>query len=164
MIDQLIMDIDRLTNMSFGKPKVVEKRTYEGSLSNKIEQMVQKLGSIDVKSWYIRGDAFETLGEHLNVIKDAALRVDKLQREHGNNTLGGHRLLLKRLKDILDDLVQMLDEFSNVDLRCQNRKNKRVQDFFSSSNKFVFSLKMVIKIKDLTKRMEKLENLIKSTS
>ncbi|GAU49318.1 hypothetical protein TSUD_367280 [Trifolium subterraneum] len=162
-IGQLIMDIDGLTNMSSEKPQAVEKRTDEGSLSNKIEQMVEKLGSIDVKSWYIRGDAFEMLGEHLNVIKDAALRADKLERELGIYNLGGNKLLLKRLKVILDDVVQLLDEFSTVDLRCKNKKNKRFQDFFSSSNKVVFSFKMVIKIKELTKRMENLENFIKST-
>jgi hypothetical protein len=131
-----------------------QRFTYSCKLSNKIQQLIDKMGSIDVKSWNIRGDHFQNLGENLYVIKRVVLCAEKFERKHGIYTYAV-QVWLKKLKDALDDVVHLLDQFSTQDLKKKNSRN--LQIFFSSSNHLVFSFNMSTKIKDLAKRTASLK-------
>jgi DNA replication protein DnaC len=85
-----------------------------------------------------------------------ALSADTQQKQLGNNSREV-KIWLKKLKDALDDVLHLLDDFSAEDLRRQEKKDKKFQIFFSSSNQFFFSSKMAAKVKELTKRIEGLQ-------
>ncbi|XP_043719580.1 disease resistance protein RGA2-like [Telopea speciosissima] len=75
------------------------------------------------------------------------------------------RLWLKRLKDVAYEVDDVLDEFSfeamrgKVDIR--NSKMKKVYHFFSHRNKIVFRSRMAHKIKDINKKLDKIEKDMK---
>jgi hypothetical protein len=94
------------------------------------------------------------LGENLYVIKRVVLCAEKFERKHGIYTYAV-QVWLKKLKDALDDVVHLLDQFSTQDLKKKNSRN--LQIFFSSSNHLVFSFNMSTKIKDLAKRTASLK-------
>ncbi|CAJ2655701.1 putative disease resistance protein RGA1 [Trifolium pratense] len=127
----------------------------EGLLFNTIEKLIGKLGSVVVESWNMRDDLGK-LVENMSEIKAVVLDADEQQSTNNHQV----QLWLEKLKDVLDDADDLLDDFNTEELRrkvmTDNKKAKKVRIFFSSSNQFLFSFKMVGKIKELGKRIEAL--------
>ncbi|MBA0861435.1 hypothetical protein Goshw_027807, partial [Gossypium schwendimanii] len=69
---------------------------------------------------------------------------------------------LEKLKDVLYDADDLLDDFSTEDLRKNlmsgNKLTKEVRLFFSSSNQFAYSLKMGRKIKAIKARLASIQS------
>lgn len=120
-------------------------------LSYTIDQLIKKLESMDVKA-YIRGDGVKNLVQSMHSIRTLALYAETQHKQLGTNGFEV-KIWLKKLKDALDDIMHLLNDFSTQDLRHQNKKDKKVK-IFSSLNQLAFSFKMTNKIKALTKRIK----------
>uniref|UniRef100_A0A2N9IV45 Rx N-terminal domain-containing protein n=1 Tax=Fagus sylvatica TaxID=28930 RepID=A0A2N9IV45_FAGSY len=68
---------------------------------------------------------------------------------------------LGRLKEVVFEADDLLDDFSTEALRCeamtQNKKAKKVRIFFSKSNQIAYGLKMGCKIKAIREKLDAIE-------
>ncbi|XP_048133520.1 putative disease resistance protein RGA3 [Rhodamnia argentea] len=72
------------------------------------------------------------------------------------------KLWLKRLKDVLYDVQDLLDDVATEDLRREvtpgNKMSKSVRIFFSKSNQLAQRLKVANKIQELRRTLDEIEN------
>jgi len=100
-----------------------------GMLSYTIGQLIKKLESMDVKACMRRNDV-KNLVQSMHSIRTLALYAEAQQKQLGTNSCEV-KIWLKELKDALDDIMHLLDDFSTHDLRHQNKKDKKVKIFSS---------------------------------
>ncbi|KAK2432951.1 putative disease resistance protein RGA1 [Trifolium repens] len=122
----------------------------EGLLFNMIEKLIGKLGSMALESWNMRGD-LEKLVKNMSEIKAVVLDAEEQQSTNNRQV----QLWLEKLKDALEDAEDLLDEFNTEELRRQVMKTdpKMDQIFCSFFNQLFFNFEMVLKIKELGKRI-----------
>ncbi|XWS09376.1 hypothetical protein CRYUN_Cryun40dG0080000 [Craigia yunnanensis] len=96
------------------------------------------------------------LNETVSVIK--ALLRDAEEQQRNNNHEVTDRL--GKLKDVLFDVDDLLDDFSTEALRRKimsgNEMVKEVRIFFSESHQLAYSLKMGHRVKDIRERLDKI--------
>ncbi|TQE03390.1 hypothetical protein C1H46_010955 [Malus baccata] len=130
----------------------------EGVLFNIVERIIVSLGN----------RAFQEIGsiwgvqDELNNLKETVVRLqavllDAEQKQANNNEV---KLWLESVEDAVNEADDMLDEFNTeVQQRLGNTKlSEKVRLFFSSSNRLVFELEMSHKIKDINKKLSKIES------
>ncbi|XP_056175149.1 putative disease resistance protein RGA1 [Syzygium oleosum] len=88
-----------------------------------------------------------------------AVLLDAERQQWHNNEL---KLRLKRLKDMLYELQDLLDDVATEDLRWKvtsgNKMLKAVRIFFSKSNQLAHRLKVANKIQELRKKLVRIKN------
>ncbi|KAG4396199.1 hypothetical protein GLYMA_19G135350v4 [Glycine max] len=123
-----------------------------------VESLIEKLASRAFQEASEALDVYDHLREFentLSLVKAVLLDAEKKQ-EHDHVL----REWLRQLKSVFYDAQYVLDEFECQTLRKQVLKahgtiKDEVSHFFSSSNPLVFRSKMAQKIKDVSKRLDK---------
>ncbi|KAG4915380.1 hypothetical protein JHK87_052937 [Glycine soja] len=123
-----------------------------------VESLIEKLASRAFQEASEALDVYDHLREFektLSLVK--AVLLDAEQKQEHNHEL---RQWLRQLKSVFYDAEDVLDEFECQTLRKQVLKvhgniKDEVSHFFSSSNPLVFHCKMAQKIKDCSKRLDK---------
>jgi hypothetical protein len=96
----------------------------------------------------------DNLKSTVSTIKDVLLDAEK--KAYDSSAIKGW---LERLKDVLHDADDLLDDFSTEALqRAGNKMTKEVRIFFSSSNQLAYSIKMGHRIKAIRERLNVIEN------
>ncbi|XP_030463967.2 putative disease resistance protein RGA3 [Syzygium oleosum] len=102
-------------------------------------------------------DELQSLEDTVRTIQ--AVLLDAERQQWHNNEL---KLWLKRLKDMLCELQDLLDDVATEDLRWKvtsgNKMLKAVRIFFSKSNQLAHHLKVANKIQELRKKLVRLKN------
>ncbi|KAA3456454.1 disease resistance protein RGA2-like [Gossypium australe] len=133
----------------------------EALLGAVLEEVVSKLISIAAEQISLAlgfKKDLKRLGDSLQMIK--AFFQDAEERQTKDEAV---KVWLQRLKDVAYEADDVLDEFAyeilrrKVEIRYQIRR--RVRDFCSSSNRFVFRINMANKIKDILKTLDDLNKL-----
>ncbi|KAI9087116.1 hypothetical protein K1719_030951 [Acacia pycnantha] len=95
--------------------------------------------------WHAKHDV-ETMENTVSAIRATLLDAE----EKANNSNNQVSKWLARLKDVLYDVDDLLDDFSTEALRrkimTQNKVLKEVLIFFSESNQFLYNLQMAHKL------------------
>ncbi|KAL2952637.1 hypothetical protein AAZX31_19G122400 [Glycine max] len=123
-----------------------------------VESLIAKLASRAFQEASEALDVYDHLREFektLSLVK--AVLLDAEQKQEHNHEL---QEWLRQLKSVFYDTEDVLDEFECQTLRKQVLKahgtiKDEVSHFFSSSNPLVFRCKMAQKIKDVSKRLDK---------
>ncbi|XP_056175198.1 putative disease resistance protein RGA1 [Syzygium oleosum] len=101
-------------------------------------------------------DELESLKETVQTIQAVLLDAEK-QEWHNNQV----KLWLKRLKHVLYDVQDLLDDGATEDLRRKvtsgNKMLKEVRVFFSKSNQLAYHLKVANKIQELKKKLDRIK-------
>ncbi|XP_030446171.2 putative disease resistance protein RGA3 [Syzygium oleosum] len=102
-------------------------------------------------------DELLSLEDTVQTIHAVLLDAEK-QQWHNNQV----KLWLKRLKDVLYDVQDLLDDVATEDLRWKvtsgNKMSKVVHIFFSKSNQLAYRLKVANKIQELRKKLDQVKN------
>ncbi|XP_050134583.1 putative disease resistance protein RGA3 [Malus sylvestris] len=131
----------------------------EGVLFNITERIIARLGNRAFQKiasiWGVQ-DELNKLKE--TVASFQAILLDAEQKRTSSNAI---KLWLESVEDAVYEADDVLDEFNTEVQRRQvmsdNAKlSKEVRIFFSSSNQFVFGLKMGRKIKDINERLREI--------
>lgn len=132
--------------------------TLQGSLAKEMdfiaEKVTQGLASLALEEfkllWNAKDDA-EAMKETVYAIRATLLDAEAKETNH---QVG---IWLQRLKDVLYDADDLLDELSTEALKreivTRNKMAKKVRIFFSKSNQVLFNLKMGHKMKDIRTRL-----------
>ncbi|KAI9087092.1 hypothetical protein K1719_030927 [Acacia pycnantha] len=106
--------------------------------------------------WYAKHDV-ETMKNTVSAIRATLLDAE----EKANNSNNQVSKWLARLKDVLYDADDLLDDFSTEALRrkimTQNKVLKEVLIFFSESNPFFYNLQMAHKLRELRGTLDEIE-------
>ncbi|XP_048133318.1 putative disease resistance protein RGA3 [Rhodamnia argentea] len=98
----------------------------------------------------------QSLKDTIEVIQ-AVLSDAEKQQLHNQQV----KLWLKRLKDVLYDVQDLLDDVATEDLRRKvasgNKMSKAVRVFFSKSNQLAYRLKVGNKIQELRKKLDRIK-------
>ncbi|KAF8015774.1 hypothetical protein BT93_H1340 [Corymbia citriodora subsp. variegata] len=101
-------------------------------------------------------DELQSLEGTVQTIQAVLLDAEK-QQWHNNQV----KLWLKRLKDVLYDVQDLLDDVATKDLRRKvtfgNKMLKAVRIFFSESNQLPHHLKVASKIQELRKKLDRIQ-------
>ncbi|KAK3417211.1 hypothetical protein EUGRSUZ_H02950 [Eucalyptus grandis] len=99
----------------------------------------------------------QSLEGTIQTIKVVLLDAEK-QQWHNNEL----KLRLKRLKDVMYELQDLLDDVATEDLRRKvtsgNKMSKAVRIFFSRSNQLAHCLKVGNKIQEIRKKLDQIKN------
>ncbi|KHG19991.1 Putative disease resistance RGA3 [Gossypium arboreum] len=122
-------------------------------------QLITKLSSPALSQfrlwWNLRHDIDDF--QHTVSTIDAVL-LDAAEKSVTSN----HKVWLEKLKDLLHDADDLLDDFSTEALRKDlmggNKLTKEVRLFFSSSNQFAYGFKMGREIKAIKARLDSLKS------
>ncbi|XP_030464000.1 putative disease resistance protein RGA1 [Syzygium oleosum] len=102
-------------------------------------------------------DELQSLEDTIQTIQAVLLDAEK-QQWHSNQV----KFWLNRLKDMLYDIQDLLDDVATEDLRRKvtfgNKKSKAVRVFFSKSNQLAHRLKVANKIQELRKKLDWIKN------
>ena len=127
----------------------------EGALFDLAGKVINVLGSLiaqEVKLAFGVKTDIEYLRNTVSTIQAVILDAEK-QSSHSHQI----KDWLSKLKDVLHDADDLLDDFSTEVLRQKvmsgNKMKKEVRLFFSSSNELAFSLKMGHELKAIRKRL-----------
>ncbi|KAL4600968.1 hypothetical protein ACB092_11G238200 [Castanea dentata] len=128
----------------------------EGALIKVAEGIIGQLGKLALQEivllWGVKGE-LEKLTNTVSTIEAVILDAEEQQAQKHiiKNWLG-------RLKDVLFEADDLLDDFSTEVLRrevmTKNKKAKEVRIFFSKSNQLAYGLKMGHKIKSIRERLD----------
>ncbi|XP_050284591.1 putative disease resistance protein RGA4 [Quercus robur] len=131
----------------------------EGALFDLAGKVINVLGSLiaeEVKLAFGVKTEIENLKSTVSTIQAVLLDAEK-RSSHSHQI----KDWLSKLKDVLHDADDLLDDFSTQVLRQKvmsgNRMKKEVRIFFSSSNQLAFSLKMGHEIKAISERLNAIE-------
>ncbi|KAL2326148.1 hypothetical protein Fmac_025206 [Flemingia macrophylla] len=122
----------------------------EGFLFNIIGKLIGKLVSMVGENWRMKDD-LERLIENMTDIK--AVVLDAEEQESTNHQL---QVWLDRLKDALDDVDNLLDDFSTENKKRQVMTNDCIKEVCYYFSSLFFSFKMTKRVKDIGKRLEAL--------
>ncbi|XP_060670292.1 putative disease resistance protein RGA3 isoform X2 [Ziziphus jujuba] len=130
----------------------------EAGLSSIAEGITGQLGKAAVKEiallWGVK-DELHQLEDTIKTIKSVLADAEKKQVQSEQI-----KTWLERLEDAVYEAHDLVDEFSTEDLRRQvmtgNIMAKQVRTFFSTKNQLAFRHKMGKKIRDLTKKLDKI--------
>ena len=127
----------------------------EGALFDLAGKVINVLGSLiaqEVKLAFGVKTDIECLRDTVSTIRAVILDAEK-QSSHSHQI----KYWLSKLKDVLHDADDLLDDFSTQVLRQKvmsgNKMIKEVRIFFSSSNQLAFSLKIGHEIKAIRERL-----------
>lgn len=102
-------------------------------------------------------DELQSLKDTVETIQAVVLDAEK-QRWHQHQV----KHWLKRLKDVMYDVHDLLDDVATEDLRRKvtsgNKMSKEVRVFFSKSNQLAHRLKVANKIQELRKKLDQIKN------
>ncbi|XP_059641932.1 putative disease resistance protein RGA3 [Cornus florida] len=133
------------------------KKMVDAVLSNIVTEIVKKLSSAAFQETQLLfGLKTESrrLEDTISTVK--AVLLDAQQQQHDPDNQAS--VWLKKLKEVVDDADDLLDDFSTEDLQrkvmTSNKKAKKVLIFFSSSNQLFFRLKMSHKVKAIRERLD----------
>ncbi|KAK4592346.1 hypothetical protein RGQ29_016757 [Quercus rubra] len=123
------------------------------NLAGKVLELLSPLIREEIKlACCVKAD-LENLKSTVSTIKDVLLDAEK--KADASVAVKGW---LEKLKDVLHDADDALDDFSTEALQrnvmAGNKMTKEVRIFFSSSNQLAFSLKMGHKIKAIRERLD----------
>ncbi|KAJ9158770.1 hypothetical protein P3X46_024321 [Hevea brasiliensis] len=120
------------------------------------ENLITKLTSIsseEISLVYGFKNDLRRLQTTLSTIK--AILLDAEEKQEQSNAVEDW---IKRLKDVVYDADDLLDDIATEGLRRrvegQGRIVRKVCDFFSSSNQIAFRFKMAHRIKDIRERLD----------
>ncbi|KAL0007246.1 hypothetical protein SO802_008748 [Lithocarpus litseifolius] len=127
------------------------------NLAGKVLELLSPLIREEIKlACGVKAD-LANLESTVSIIKDVLLDAEK--QAHHRAVVKGW---LEKLKDVLHDADDVLDEFSTEALQrnvmAGNKMAKEVRIFFSSSNQLAFSLKMGHKIKAIRETLDVIKN------
>ncbi|XP_050284568.1 putative disease resistance protein RGA4 [Quercus robur] len=132
----------------------------EGALFDLAKKVLEVVGSLalqEIKLAHGVKAELENLKSTVSTIKDVLLDAEK---KAGDSV--AVKGWLEKLKDVLHDADDVLDDFSTEALQHKmmagNKMTKEVRIFFSSSNQLAFSLKMGHRIKATRKRLDVITN------
>ncbi|XP_050282908.1 putative disease resistance protein RGA4 isoform X2 [Quercus robur] len=132
----------------------------EGALFDLAKKVLEVVGSLalqEIKLAHGVKAELENLKSTVSTIKDVLLDAEK---KAGDSV--AVKCWLEKLKDVLHDADDVLDDFSTEALQHKmmagNKMTKEVRIFFSSSNQLAFSLKMGHRIKATRKRLDVIKN------
>ncbi|XP_030518612.2 putative disease resistance protein RGA3 [Rhodamnia argentea] len=127
------------------------------SLAAEIAQPVGSSASQKIRLLY--GAKDELLSLETSVQSIQALLLDAEKQQWQNDQV---KLWLKRLKAVLYDIQDLLDDVATEDLRRKvtsgNKTWKEVRFFFSKSNQLALRLKVANKIEELKKKLDGIKN------
>ncbi|XP_039171698.1 putative disease resistance protein RGA4 [Eucalyptus grandis] len=131
----------------------------EAVLFNLATEILKLAGSITYsKSGLVCGvrDELDNLKDTVETIRDVLLDAEK-KRWHSNQVENW----LRKLKDVLYDVQDLLDDVATEDLRREvtpgNKIWKAVRIFFSKSNQLAYRLKVANEIQELWRRLDKIK-------
>ena len=141
-------------------PERKTKKMAEGALFDLAKKVLEVVGSLalqEIKLAHgVKAD-LENLKSTVSTIKDVLLDAEK---KAGDSV--AVKGWLEKLKDVLRDADDVLDDFSTEALQRKmmagNKMTKEVRIFFSSSNQLAFSLKMGRRIKATRERLDVITN------
>ncbi|XP_028799849.1 putative disease resistance protein RGA4 [Neltuma alba] len=120
----------------------------------------QGLTSLALEQFKLLWSAKHDVESMKNTIR--AIRATLLDAEASANDSHEVRLWLERLKDVLYDADDLLDDLSTEALRrgimTGNKVAKKVRIFFSKSNQVVFNFKMAYKLREVRGRLDEIDN------
>ncbi|KAK4285501.1 hypothetical protein QN277_002192 [Acacia crassicarpa] len=125
------------------------------------ESVLQGLASLALKEFKLLRNAKHDVERMKNTVR--AIRATLLDAEEKANN-SNHQVSnwLARLKDVLYDADDLLDDLSAEALRrkimTQNKVAKKVRIFFSESNQLAYNLKMAHKLRELWETLDEIEN------
>ncbi|KAI6693464.1 hypothetical protein NL676_021174 [Syzygium grande] len=112
---------------------------------------------IQLLCWQDAKDELQSLDGTIQTIRAVLLDAEK-QQWHNNQV----KLWLGRLKDVLYDVQDLLDDVATEDLRRKvtsgNKMSKAVRVFFSKSNQLAHRLRVANQIQELRKTLDVIEN------
>ncbi|KAF3436956.1 hypothetical protein FNV43_RR19709 [Rhamnella rubrinervis] len=128
----------------------------ESILSSIAEGIIGQLGNAAVKEigslWGVE-DELDQLEDTITTIKGVLAHAEK-QQTHNDQI----RIWLQRLEDVVYEADDLVDGFSTEGLRQQvmsgSKMLKQVRTFCSPSNQFIFRHKMVLRIRDIRKKLD----------
>ncbi|KAG6768931.1 hypothetical protein POTOM_024543 [Populus tomentosa] len=130
----------------------------EGVLFSIVEEIIKKLGTLaaqDVALWWGLKDQLRKLNDTVTKIKAMIPDAEARKQNHEIEDW------LKKLQEAVYDVEDVLDNFSTQVLRKQLTSgigvSREVCASFSRSNKFVYGLRMVHKVKALRERLDGIE-------
>ncbi|RVW19957.1 putative disease resistance protein RGA4 [Vitis vinifera] len=118
-----------------------------------IDGILTKLASLTTQEISIYGVP-EELSDKLTTVKNVLLDAEEKQEK-----TGAVKDWVKRLKDVVYDADDLLDDFATHQLQ-RGGVASQVCDFFSSSNQLVFRFKMSNRLRNIKEGVDKIENLI----
>ncbi|KAI6693465.1 hypothetical protein NL676_021175 [Syzygium grande] len=131
----------------------------EAVLFNLATDILKLAGSITLSEiQLVRGarDELDSLKDTIETIRAVLLDAEK-QQWHNNQV----KLWLARLKDVLYDVQDLLDDVATEDLRRKvtpgNKMSKAVRVFFSKSNQPAHRRKVAKEIQELRKRLDRIK-------
>ncbi|XP_034679608.1 putative disease resistance protein RGA4 isoform X2 [Vitis riparia] len=120
---------------------------------NIIADVLTKLGSLafrQIGSAFGVAKELTKLTEKLDAIRGVLVDAEKRQEESD-----GVKAWVRRLKDVVYDADDLLDDFETLQLQ-RGGVARQVSDFFSSSNQLVFRCKMSHRLKDIKERIDEI--------
>jgi hypothetical protein len=134
-----------------------KKKMAEGVLFDLAGKVLEVAGSFALQEIKLASGVkadLDNLKSTVSTIKAVLLDAEK-KASHSSAIKGW----LERLKDVLHDADDLLDDFSTEALqRAGNKMTKEVRIFFSSSNQLAYSIKMGHRIKAIRERLNVIEN------
>ncbi|RVX02816.1 putative disease resistance protein RGA3 [Vitis vinifera] len=124
------------------------------------ENLLMKLGSAvfhEIGLMYGVGGELRKLKEKLSTV--GAVLLDAEEKQESSHAVADW---VRRLKDVVYDADDLLDDFATEDLRRKTDDRGRfaaqVSDFFSPSNQLAFRFKMAHGIKAIRERLDDIAN------
>ncbi|KAI6693456.1 hypothetical protein NL676_021166 [Syzygium grande] len=131
----------------------------EAVLFNLATDILKLAGSITLSEiQLVRGarDELDSLKDTIETVRAVLLDAEK-QQWHNNQV----KLWLARLKDVLYDAQDLLDDVATEDLTRKvtpgNKMSKAVRVFFSKSNQLAHRLTVAKEIRELRKRLDRIK-------
>ncbi|XP_059651889.1 putative disease resistance protein RGA4 [Cornus florida] len=128
----------------------------ETILYETVTELLKKLGSMALQEFRLVSGVRDELDKLKNTV--STIRAVLVHAEEQRATNPEVEDWLEKLYDAFYDADDLLDDFSTEVLRCQvmtqDKKLKKVRNFFSSSNQLAFSSKMGHEIKAINKRLD----------
>ena len=124
----------------------------EQILFNNIADVLTKLGSSAVQrtgSAFGVGKELRKLERKLATIKGVLVDAEKRQQESD-----AVKSWVRRLKDVVYDADDLLDDFETLQLQKHGGVLRQVSNFFSSSNQLLFRFKMSDRVKDIKEEVD----------
>ncbi|XP_048133443.1 putative disease resistance protein RGA4 [Rhodamnia argentea] len=127
------------------------------SLASEMAELGGSFASQQIQLLCGAKDGLQSLRGTVQTIQAVLLDAEKKQW-HNNQV----KLWLTRLKDVLYDVQDLLDDVATEDLRRKvtpgNEMSKAVRFFFSKSNQLAHRVKVTNKIQELRKKLDRIKN------
>ncbi|KAJ7949202.1 NBS-LRR type disease resistance protein [Quillaja saponaria] len=132
----------------------------ESVLVSVAEKIIERLGSLALEEIGLLWNVKDELRKMKNSV--TAIKAVLLDAEEKQDTNAGVREWVERLKDAALDADDLLDDFStealHQELMTQNKKGKKVRNFFSKSNQLVYGCKMGHKLREIRGKLDEIAN------